>query len=69
MADLNKFDTLSTGMRARIDPAYRLARQRRLAEIVVIYRDGLDSSEHHSSLHPAARRKSLDELKLRVTEF
>ena len=69
MADSKYLDTLSTGMRVRIDPAYRLTRQRRLAEIVVISQDRLDSSEHHSSPHPAAMRKSLDELKLRIAEF
>jgi len=69
MADSKYLDTLSTGMRVRIDPAYRLTKQRGLAEIVVISRDRLDSSEHHSSLQPAAMRKSLDELKLRITKF
>ena len=69
MADSKYLDTLSTGMRVRIDPAYRLTRQRRLAEIVVISRDVLGSSGQHSSLQPTAMRKSLDELKLRIAEF
>ena len=69
MADSKYLDTLSTGMRVRIDPAYRLTRQRRLAGAVVISRDGLGSSGQHSSLQPATIRRSLDELKLRITKF
>ena len=69
MADSKYMYNLSTGMKARIDPAYRLTRQRRLAEVAVISQDRLDSSGQHSSLQPAIRRRSLDELKLRITEF
>ena len=69
MADSKYLDALSTGMRARIDPAYRLTRQRRLTEIIDVSQGGVDSLEFLNSLRPVTVRKSLDGLKVRITEF
>lgn len=62
-------DTLSSGMKARIDPAYRLTKRRRPAEMIGISRGGGDLSRYLSSLRLVTRRKPLDGLRVRVTEF
>jgi len=49
-------DSLSSGMRARIDPAYRITKQRKLTEIIGISRGWVDSFKHRSSLRPVTRR-------------
>ncbi|MFQ6122822.1 MAG: hypothetical protein ACE5LA_07195 [Dehalococcoidales bacterium] len=69
MATLIYLDNLSSGMRARIDPAYRLAKHNVMAEIIGISWGGGDSSRYRSSLRPVTRRKPLDGLKIKITEF
>lgn len=69
MAISKYLDSLSPGMRARIDPAYRFTKQRKLAEIIGISRGGVDLFKHRSSLQPVTRRKPLGDLKIRITEF
>ena len=62
-------DNLSSGMRARIDPASRLTRKHKLAEIIGISGGGVDSTEHRSPLHRITKRKPLAGLKIRITDY
>jgi len=63
------FETLSSGMRARIDPASRLTKKHKLVEIVGISRGGVGSTEHNSPLRLITRRKPLAGLKIRITDY
>ncbi|MFC1916045.1 hypothetical protein ACFLW4_05065 [Chloroflexota bacterium] len=62
-------DSLSSGMMARLDPAFRLSARRSQAELIGITHHGLGLLERHSPLSPVVRRKPLADLKLRFIDY
>jgi len=69
MATTIHLDALSSGMRARIDPASRLTKKRKRAEIIGISQGGVGSAEHNSLLRRITSRKPLAGLKIRITDY
>ena len=69
MATTIHLDALSSGMRARIDPASRLTKKRKRAEIIGISQGGVGSTEHNSLLRRITSRKPLAGLKIRITDY
>ena len=62
-------DTLSSGMRARLDPTSRLSPRRRLFDVIGIAHHGVASLERRSPLSSVTRRNPFNDLKIRVTEY
>ena len=62
-------DALSSGMRARLDPAYRFTKQHKPAGLSSSSHGGPDLSGYRSSSPSATTRKPLGHLKARIAAF
>jgi hypothetical protein len=69
MATTTYLDSLSSGMKARLDPTTRLTKRQKPAHVFYISKDDAEMLQSKNGLWTTTRRRKPGELKIRVAVY